>query len=174
MKKILKVILCGSSTLCLLLSLVFTMILLTGCSDNKWEIRQTVKPEVLNQLADTIAIKYNLGPFIILDDIKLKNSAQAIYIFKTKDVFELDVIVKWSDHWANNTGFHYYFNESKIGGNYPSRPIDLSILQKAELDIPGFKWLVKDDKKVEESVEISEKESVQEKGLTSQSEESRL
>jgi len=171
MKKFLKIMLCGSSTICLLISFVFTMILLTGCgNDNRWEIRQTVKPEVLNQLADKIAIKYNLGPFMILDDITLKSDAQALYIFKTKDVFELDVVVKYSDNWSSNyNGFFYYFNESRINGSYGSNPISLSKLQAAEFEIDGFKWLEREDSSLDDSVEIPENESVEEKDSESKS-----
>jgi len=147
------------------------LLCLIGCSDNnRWEIRQTVKPEVLNQLDDKISIKYSLGPFMVLDDLTLKNNAQAIYIFKTKDegAFELDVVVQYSDGWtASNNGFFYYFNKSRINGRYGSKPIALSKIQAAESEIPGFKWIEKEDGSIEEPVE---KESVLEKKLTSNSE----
>jgi hypothetical protein len=149
----------------LLIIPLLMLLCLLGCgNDNRWEIRQTVNPEVLNQLADKIAIKYNFGPFLILDDITLKSEAQALYIFKTKDVFELDVVVKYSDNWASgNNGFYYYFNESKINGVYGSKPICLSKLQAAEFEMDGFKWLEKKDGSIEDSVEPQENESVEKK-----------
>jgi len=155
----------------LLIMPLLMLLCLLGCgSDNRWEIRQTVKPEVLNQLADKIAIKYNLGPFMILDDITLKSDAQAIYISKTKDVFELDVLVKYSDSGLRGNGFYYYFNESRINRHYGSRPIDLSKLQAAEHEIDGFKWLEKKNEEIEPPLESSENESVQKEELTSKSE----
>lgn len=110
---------------------------------NKWEIKTEIQPKVLGKDGDDeLSIQYNLGPFIILDDLDYLKASHQQYVIKNENV-KLNLHITRSMNKFNN-GFYYYIGGIKIGTR--TNPMKLEKLQERADEIPGFKWFIRDGK----------------------------
>ncbi len=123
----------------------FVMSLFISCSnENEWEIKTEIQPQILGQDGDDeLYIQYNLGPFIILDDLDYMKASHQQYVLKQKNV-KLNLYVSF--YAGPNNGFYYYVGGIKLGVR--TNPMKLKKLQERADEIPGFKWLTRDGKKI--------------------------
>jgi len=139
---------------------VFISLILSGCDCNKYEINTTIKPKVLAKSTNNISIEYKLGPCLILDDLEDIKVAQKLYIDNNKEDLELDLYVLYADVNHRENSFYY----SLVGNELTqTEPVDLEKLIKHSEEIPGFKWLIKDNAQIKDDGEISRKVEEKEK-----------
>lgn len=118
---------------------------------DRWEIKTEIQPKVLGKDGDDeLSIQYNLGPFIILDDLDYLKASHQQYVLKNENV-KLNLHVTHSMSKFNN-GFYYYIGGIKIGSR--TTPMDLEKLQKRAGEIPGFKWFIRDGKRLTSDGEL--------------------
>jgi len=82
----------------LLLTLIaISLLVVSGCTSNKFEISNMIHPTVLSVFGKEVAIEYKLGDILVLDELKDLNRAQALYISKNKDNLKLQLIITYED-----------------------------------------------------------------------------
>jgi len=134
------------------------LLVITSCGSNEWEIRTTIEPKILylDSKNRNFSIQYQLGPYLILDDIDVLNVSYREYIKQSVDT-KLNLYVRYDSSRGDN-GFYYFFDNIRLH-RYPTEPISLMKLQKRQDEIPGFKWL-KTDADISESENIKLKEAI--------------
>lgn len=139
-------------TIGFILAAFISCVLLTSCDCNKYEINTIIKPKVLAKSTNNLSIEYNLGPYLILDDLKDIKVAQKIYIDNNKKDFELDLKVIYADVNTNSNGFYYYLAGNELT---QTEPVEFDKLIKHSDEIPGFKWIIKNGRDMKDDGEIS-------------------
>lgn len=147
-------------TIGFVLAAFISCVLLTSCDCNKYEINTTIKPKVLAKSTNNLSIEYNLGPYLILDDLENIKIAQKLYIDNNKKDLELELKVLYADVNHNENGFYYYLAGNELAETHP---VELENLMKYSDEIPGFTWLIKDNLIVEDDGEISREVKPEEK-----------
>jgi hypothetical protein len=69
----------------LLVPLIFLSLLVVSCIEEKFEINTKIHPKILGSSFGSVAIEYNLGKLLILDELKDLNMAQTLFIEKNKN-----------------------------------------------------------------------------------------
>jgi len=129
----------------LMLITAVSLFVISGCTENKFEISNKIYPTVLDVGAN-IAIEYKLGDIIVLDELNDLNLAQSLYILKNKDNLELQLIITYEDDCGCFTEFEYYLGGNKIEVN--KDVVEAKILMANYHKISNFIWIVKDGRKM--------------------------
>jgi len=142
-----------------ILSILISFLFIAACDCNKYEINTKIRPKILATTITSISIEYKLGPYLILDDLDKLKVAQKLYLDKHKDNIELDLQVKYGDFNSRSNGFYYSIEGTLLK---TTEPVKFEMLMKQSDQIPGFKWLVKDNKTIKDDGEISKEVDINE------------
>ena len=118
-------------------------------TDYEFEIRTRIKAKILVSSDSRIGIQYNLYQILILEDW---NQASPSYVKHLKDIYnekgyiELDLYVHDNQTNMIDPKFQYFYPDGiLLFTTY--QPLEDQIIKYNE-KIPGFRWLIKDGKKV--------------------------
>ena len=128
-----------------LLIISISLLMISGCMKNDFEIDNRIYPKILDVTGDEVAIEYYLGKLLVLDTIEVDNRAQAIYIQQNADKLDLRLKILYDDadpFWGCTAKFEYYLAGKKIAKT--SNTIELEVLISNYQDIPNFIWFMKD------------------------------
>lgn len=138
------------------LFLLVASLVTIGCGDSyKYEIKTKIDPvyTIVDDEENIIGLEYKLGPFLILDEVEI-TPIQFRYIANHASK-NLDLHVQYADFTGSNNGFYYYLEGSRFGED-ETEPTELKDLIKYSDKIPGFVWLIKNEKEVESVNDASE------------------
>jgi hypothetical protein len=136
-----------------LIGFIFTMFILMGCDENRFEIHTKVTPN-LTIVDRGIAVEYQIGNILVLDEWKKLNTAQIIFLTRGEPkTFELTIE---SGDWSlNEDGFYYTFGNIEI----KTDPIKFKVLLKHVDSLPDVIWKVRDGEEVKNKPISSKEES---------------
>lgn len=66
-------------------SFLFVLLLITACTNQKFEASNTIYPKILSTEDGDVAIQYYLGKLMVLDELSDLNQAEYAYIVQNKD-----------------------------------------------------------------------------------------
>ena len=81
----------------LIIGIIVTSTILTGCQKNHFEADNRIYPKVLDVNMNVISIEYYLGKLLVLDTFEVTNTAQAIYMREHIDDLDLRLKISYSD-----------------------------------------------------------------------------
>jgi len=140
----------------IVLALLAIFIFIVSCDSYKYEINTAVvisKVTIEDPEDCIVGLEYKLGPMLILDEIEV-TPVQLKYISRNK-INQLDIKIKYADFDSADNGFYYYLDGCRFGEE-ETEPTELKDLINYSDKIPGFVWLVRDNKKIERVLDSSE------------------
>ena len=140
----------------IVLALLAIFIFIVSCDSYKYEINTAVvisKVTIEDPEDCIVGLEYKLGPMLILDEIEV-TPVQLKYISRNK-INQLDIKIKYADFDSADNGFYYYLDGCRFGVE-ETEPTELKDLINYSDKIPGFVWLVRDNKKIERVLDSSE------------------
>lgn len=139
----------------------FMVFLLASCDSDRFTLETVIKPE-LTRIGTKIAVQFQLGDLLILDEWEDLNAAQIIYVTSNKDI-SVPLRIKFGNFSNNSDGFYYTIGNVEIF----TSPVDWKILARNVDSFPNVVWSVKDGKTISEKEKSSEKDDLQSVNKTS-------
>jgi hypothetical protein len=134
------------------------MFIFIGCESNGFIINTTINPK-LTQVGDKMAVEYELGDLLILDEWSNLNAAELLFLKNNKAAKKINLKVKCSDSFAWTNYFYYTIGNIDIKTN----PTTWNTLYRNVNSFPGVTWITRDDKtapSVDSSIKVEKKTEV--------------
>ena len=120
-----------------------TLVFLMGCSENEFELETIINPE-LTLVSGDIAVQFQLGDMIVLDEWTTLNSGQTVFLLSDKQKKQYHLKIKAAD---GLDGVMFYYTISG-GIEVKTNPVNYSIISKSVNSFPNVIWKEKDGKTI--------------------------
>ena len=123
---------------------------IASCTENEWEVKTEIYPRILEISEDRtiVSIQYFVGSLEFLDDLTNVKRAIVNKLEENKNDLTLILYVHHDRFFSENTTFDYYMKNGVL--IHSSSGMNYGRLQRNHTKIPGFKWIIRDHKAVEE------------------------
>jgi hypothetical protein len=136
----------GTIVLCLSIANLFI-----ACDSNRFTLETKIKPK-LTLIGSNVAVQFNLGDLLILDEWKDLNVAQLLYITNGEERI-VNLRLQYGDFSVSSDGFYYMIGNTEIF----TQPLEWKIISKHISSLPNVVWSVKDSKTISKKTKEEKK-----------------
>ena len=128
--------------------------LLVGCDSNRFTLETQIKPE-LTRVGANIAVQFQLGDLLILDEWEDLNAAQIIYLVTGEDKV-VNLRLQYGDFNLSSDGFYYIIGNTEIF----TTPVEWETIARNIDSLPNVVWSIKDSKTISKKTKEEKKSEV--------------
>ena len=125
--------------------------LLVGCDSNRFTLETQIKPE-LTRVGTDIAVQFQLGDLLILDEWEDLNAAQIIYLVTGEDKV-INLRLQYGDFNLSSDGFYYIIGNTEIF----TTPVEWETIVRNIDSLPNVVWSIKDSKTISKKTKKEKK-----------------
>ena len=118
------------------------LLFLLGCDRDRFTLETEIKPK-LTRIGENVAVQFQLGDLLILDEWEDLNSAQLLYVTNDKEKV-VKLRLKYGDFSVSDDGFYYIIGSSEIF----TQPVEWKTIARNVNSFPNVVWSIKDGKTI--------------------------
>ena len=136
--------------------LLLIALTLVGCDQNRFTYEIDIKPK-LTKVGNKVAVQFELGDLLILDEWEELNTGQLLYIMDESTEKIIHLRIEFGDFSTSTDGFYYMIGANEVF----TQPVDWKIISRHVVNWPNVVWSMKDGK----TISSEEQEMVKDDGL---------